>query len=45
MGIDAEFSIHFLMSSISSPSCVGLLEACPLGNWVTVSSWALNTKD
>lgn len=45
LGIDAEFSFHFLMRSISSSFCIGLLEACLLGNWVTVSSWALNTKD
>lgn len=45
LGIDAEFSIHFLIRYISSSFYTGLLEACLLGNWVTVSSWALNTKD
>lgn len=44
-GIDAEFSIHFLIRFVSSSFCLGLLEAYLLGNWIAVSSWAPNTKD
>ena len=45
LGIYAEFSVHFLITYISSYFCIGLLEACLLGYWVTVSSWAFDTKD
>lgn len=45
LGIDAEFIINFLITYVSSSFCLGLLEACMLGNWVTVFSWTLNTKD
>lgn len=45
LGMYTELSIHFLVRSLSLSFCLGLLEACLLGNWVTVYSRALNPKD
>lgn len=45
LGVYAELTIHFLVRSMSLSFRIGFLEACLLGNWVTVSSWALNPED